>query len=77
MNRYQNHYEIVDMDTWKRAEHCRNFRKYLNPEYRITVPMDIMHIASSDGWICVAKRPRCVATVQAVRKTLCRERFLT
>ena len=36
-----------------------------------------LHIASSDGRICGAKRPRCVATVQAVRKTLCHERFLT
>jgi len=53
MSRYQNRYEIVDMDTWKRAEHCRNFRKYLNPEYRITVPMDITNFRKAvraKGW---------------------------
>ncbi len=53
MNRFQNHYEIIDMNTWKRAEHCRNFRKYLNPEYRITVPMDITNFRKAvraKGW---------------------------
>ena len=53
MPRFRNHYEKVNMNTWKRAEHCRSFRKYLNPEYRITVPMDITEFRKAvreRGW---------------------------
>lgn len=45
MPRFRNHYEKVDMNTWKRAEHCRSFRKYLNLAYYDKA----LQILSDDG----------------------------
>lgn len=41
------------MKTWKRAKHCENFRNYLEPEYRITVQLDVTHFSEAvkaQGW---------------------------
>lgn len=46
-------YQTIDMKTWKRAQHCKNFRDYLEPEYRITVLLDVGHfsdVVKANGW---------------------------
>ena len=36
-----NHYEIIDMGSWKRAVHCAVFRDSVEPAFCVTFELDI------------------------------------
>ena len=36
-----NNYKIIDMDNWKRKQHCELFRKSALPQYCICFNLDI------------------------------------
>lgn len=38
-----NRYQVIDMDTWERAAHCRVFRESVEPAFCVTFPADITH----------------------------------
>lgn len=38
-----NNYKIIDMQTWKRTEHCEIFRNCIEPAYCVTIELDITH----------------------------------
>lgn len=36
-------FQFMDMEHWKRAEHCRIFRHALEPQYCVTFELDVSH----------------------------------
>ena len=36
-----NHYEIINLDTWKRKEYCQIYRNAVQPQYCVSFELDV------------------------------------
>lgn len=39
----ENNYQIIDMDSWERKLHCQIFRNSINPQYCVSLELNITH----------------------------------
>lgn len=61
-----NHYDIIDLETWKRKEYCQIYRHAVQPQYCVSFDLDVTHFVK-----VVKEHPWCsftLAFIYAVTK---------
>lgn len=43
-------YQVIDRKTWKRNMHCQIFQNSLEPQYGISLELDITNFLKRDNW---------------------------